>query len=101
MVYCAVLAACCMDSHGFEPWHKPPPMLVDMSASIERLSCHADPHTVSRCCTRCESEDYTSEKACKESTLALKPRADVTRSPKEGHQWLHEKDLCPPIFFKK
>ena len=32
----------------------------------------------------------------RESTLALKPRADVTRSPKKGYQWLHEKDLCPP-----
>ena len=29
------------------------------------------------------------------STLTLKPRADVTRSPKKGHWWPHEKDLCP------
>ena len=36
------------------------------------------------------------------STLALNPRADVTRSPKQGYQWPHKKDLCPPkIFFKK
>ena len=26
----------------------------------------------------------------------LKPRGDVTRSPKEGYQWPHEKDLCLP-----
>ena len=32
----------------------------------------------------------------KGSTLALKPRADITRSPKQGYQWPHEKDLCPP-----
>ena len=32
---------------------------------------------------------------------ALKPRVDVTRSPKQGHQWPHKKDLCPPIFFLK
>ena len=31
----------------------------------------------------------------RESTLALKPRADVTRSPKQGYQWPHKKDLCP------
>ena len=37
----------------------------------------------------------------KGSTLALKPRADVTRSPKQGYQWPHEKDLCPPKNFKK
>ena len=34
-------------------------------------------------------------------TLALKPREDVTRSPKQGYQWRHKKDLCAPIFFKK
>ena len=32
-------------------------------------------------------------------TLALKPRGDITRSPKQGYQWPHEKDLCPPKFF--
>ena len=32
------------------------------------------------------------------STLALKPRADVTRNPKQGYQWPHNKGLMP---FKK
>ena len=32
---------------------------------------------------------------------ALKPGADVTKSPKQGYQWLHEKDLCPPKIFLK
>ena len=27
------------------------------------------------------------------STLALKPRADITRSPKQGYQWPHKNDL--------
>ena len=37
-----------------------------------------------------------------EPTLALKPRGDVTRSPKEGYQWPHKKESCPPKnFFKK
>ena len=59
-------------------------------------------YTVSRCLTRGESEDHTSKKACKkQSTLALKPRADVTRSPKQGYQWPHKKDLCPSEIFKK
>ena len=57
-------------------------------------------HSVSRCCTRGESQDHTGKKACEESTLALKPRADSTRSPKERYQWPHEEDLCPPKFFK-
>ena len=30
---------------------------------------------------------------------ALKPRGNVTRSPKQGYQWPHKKDLCRPIFF--
>ena len=33
------------------------------------------------------------------STLAFKPRADVTRRPKVGYQWSHKKDLgsqCSP-----
>ena len=34
-------------------------------------------------------------KHASESTLALKPRADVTRSPKQGYQWPHKKDMCP------
>ena len=61
---------------------EPSPMLVDMSASmwIKRLGCHVDLYTVSRCHPRGESEDQTSEKAYKLSTLALKPRADITRS---------------------
>ena len=41
------------------------------------------------------TEDCSGEKAHKGSTLALKPRADVTRSPKQGCQWPHDKDLCP------
>ena len=43
-----------------------------------------DLYTVSRCCTRGESENHTGEKVCKGSTWALKPRADVTRSQKQG-----------------
>ena len=36
------------------------------------------------------------KRVSKKSTLALKPRADGTRSPKQGYQWPNEKDLCPP-----
>ena len=34
------------------------------------------------------------KRAIEKSTLVLKPRADVTRSPRQGYQWLHKKDLC-------
>ena len=41
------------------------------------------------------------ESTQKGSVLALKPRVDVTKSPKQGYQWPHGKDLCPPNFFIK
>ena len=84
------------DGHGCEPQPEPPPLQV---CGSKRLSCHAD---LSKCHTRCESEDHMSKKACKKgSTLAMKPSTDITRRPKQGYQWPHEKDLCPPIIFKK
>ena len=57
-------------------------IIVDASTWIKKVRFHADLYTVSRCHTRGESEDHTSEKACRGSTLALKPSADITRSPK-------------------
>ena len=66
-----------------------------------RLGCHANRYTVSRCCTRGESEDHTSGKACKDPSWLLRPRTDVTRSTKQGYQWPHEKDLCPQKFLLK
>ena len=39
-------------------------------------------------------------KHANESTLALKPRADITRSPTQGYQWPH-KDLWPPKIILK
>ena len=47
-----------------------------------------------------ESEEYITQMTkhgSEESTLALKPRADVTRSSKQVYQWDHKKDLCPQI----
>ena len=35
-----------------------------------------------------------------EPTLALKPRGDITRSPKQGYQWPHKKKSCPPKILK-
>ena len=63
----------------------------------KRLSYHADLYTVSRCRTRGESEDHTSKKARKGSTLALKLRVDITRSPKQGYQWPHQKFILKKV----
>ena len=73
-----------------------------------RLGCHADCQEVSRCHTRGESQGMCNvthtpplslNKA--EPTLALKPRGDITRSPKQGYQWPYKKDSCPPKILKK
>ena len=51
--------------------------------SSKRLGGHVDIHIVSRCRTRGEPEDYAAKKcASNGSTLALKLRVDVVRSPK-------------------
>ena len=34
-----------------------------------------------------------------EPPLALKPRGDVTRSPKQGYQWPHKKTHVLQFFF--
>ena len=47
---------------------------------------------------------YSTKHASEECTLALKPRVDVIKCPKQGymHQWSHKKDLCiPKIIGKK
>ena len=78
--------------------------LAGVTPEVNLRITHVRKHlyTVSRCCTRGESEDHTSKKACKGFTLALKPRADVTRSPKQGYQWLApRKGLMSSKFFIK
>ena len=93
------------------PWVRAPNLHQCLRTCVKvrkskRLSRHADLYTVGRCRTRGESEESVVRRQgstqARESTLALKPKADVTRSPKQGYQWPHEKDLCPPkIFLKK
>ena len=89
---------CCVE-HGWL-WVRSPNFHQCLWTHMQKkLGCHADPYTVSRCHTRGESVDHSSKKACKGSTLALKPRADITRSPKQEYQWSNKKDLCPPKIF--
>ena len=77
MVHSAALAACGTDGRGLKPWPEPPPMLA-MLTSIQS----AGGGLTSVQSVGGESEDHTCEEAYKGSTLALKPRADITRSPK-------------------
>ena len=37
----------------------------------------------------------------RESTLTLKPRADITRSPKHGYKWPHKRTDVLQFFLKK
>ena len=63
MVFGSVLAAQMVMSSS----SKPPSMLGTrlQVCGLKRLGRHADLYTVSRCCTRGESEDHTGEKTCK------------------------------------
>ena len=75
-----------------------PSLLVDMSAGtwIKRLGCHTDLYTqLADAPSEVHLRITQERKHAKGSTLALKPRADVTRSSKQGHQWPHKKDLRP------
>ena len=84
---------------GLSP--KPPPILADISAGtwIEKAQLPCWPlysqqvshqRWISGIYCK-QATKHTSE----ESTLALKPRGDVTRSPKQGYQWPHKKESCP------
>ena len=57
-------------------------------ACEEAIGCHTGCQEVGRCYTRAESQGMYITYAS-------------TRVPKQGYQWPHKKDLCPPIFFKK
>ena len=54
----------------------------------KRLDCHAGHQEVSRCRTRGECEEFGAHRQqsmqVRGSTLFLKPRADITRSRKQG-----------------
>ena len=83
---------------------KRPPMLADMSAGMlikkTRLSCWP-PYSQQVSDQRQIWGITYRQKASMKSTLALKPRVDITRSPKQGYQWPYEKNLCPPKLFLK
>ena len=79
-------------------------LLLLKHAYGEVTGCHAGHQEVGRCCTRGESEVYYvgfCQVQIRLPTLALKPRGDIIRSPKQGYQWPHKKDLCPPKIFQK
>ena len=98
-----MFAACGTDGRGFEPRTSTNACghvcrYVDLKGLAVKLTSNA----VSRCLTRGESEDYTSEKACKNgSTLALKPRAEFSRSPKTGVSSPTKETYVLQKFFKK
>ena len=46
---------------------------------------------------------FASAMGIRQPSLALKPKGDVTRNPKQGYQWPQNRDMsmCPPKIFKK
>ena len=99
MVACSssVRAVACSNLSQVPPLH--------MHVGSDRL--RAGRQEVGKCSTRGESWGmYITCASAKiankaEPTLALKPRGDVTRNPKQGYQWPQKKDMCPPKTLKK
>ena len=73
------------------------------------LDCNAGCQEVSRCHTRGESQRMCNIRTCTpllslnkaEPTLALKPRGDITRSPKRGISGPTKRTHVLQFFFKK
>ena len=59
-------------------------------SGLQRINRNVGRYEVSRCCTRAESEESIAHRPqstqTRGSTFALKPSADITRSPKQGYQ---------------
>ena len=101
VVYSAVLAVYGTDSHGFEP---------QTSTNACRHNCrYVDQKGSAAMLTSIQSAGVipevnlrmTQARKHAKGILALKPGTDITRSPKQGYQWPHEKDWCPTKILKK
>ena len=104
VVYSSVLAACCTDGRGFETQTSNNPhghidryadqkVLTAMLASIQSTGVAPQVNLSNSMQTR----KHVSEK----STLDLKPRTDITRSPKQGVSVTPQKGLMSFKMFKK
>ena len=78
------------------------------NTGVGSTSCHVGHQVTDRCCTRGEYKGtyiyniWLCQVQMKLQTLALQPRRDVTKSPKQEYQWHHKKNLFPPKnLFKK
>ena len=85
--------------HDIDPGLKPHNACLQVHGG-EGLGCHAKSSAgVTKEVNLKESVIHTPlPSANKAATLALKPRGDVTRSPKQGYQWPDKKELS---FLKK
>ena len=72
---------------------------TNVSPWVKWLSCHAGYQEVSRCHTKAVSEDSVANRwqstQGRESTMCLKIRGDVTRSPSSSISGPRKKDSCP------
>ena len=101
-MYSAVLAACSTDGHGFKP-----------RTSTNACGCicrYVDQKGWAAMLTSIQSAGVTPEvnlritqgrKHIKGIYPGFETSADVTKSPKQGCEWPHEKDLCPQKNCKK
>ena len=66
-------------------WHYTPAKGVALEVNLRERMSRTPPHSLNKA----------------EPTLALKPRGDVTRSPKQGYQWPHKWTCVQQKFFLK
>ena len=73
-------------------------MTIDMPTSVRPMvgTLYSCDEQYAYFCQVGESEDHTNEEACKGSTLALKPRPDVTRSS-SGSRGGAKGAMAPPV----
>ena len=99
MVYSAVLAACSTDDRGFEPTTFTNVCghvckYVDQKDSVAMLTSIQSAGVAPEVNLR--NSLHAGDKARKRGIhLALRPRGDVSKTPKPRYQWPHKKDLCP------
>ena len=82
-----------------------PGNLTSATVCGDRTGGNAGHQEISNCSTRGGSQGinimFTSAMRIRQPTLALKPRRDITKNPKQGYQWPQKGHVYRPNFKKR
>ena len=118
MVYSVVLAACDLDGRGFGSRtstngcgyicdYVDQKGLAAILTSIQSAGVAPEVNlriTQARKYAKWIHLDFETQVRCHQKSktgVSMNPRVDITRSPTQGYQLPHEKELCPPKIFLK